>query len=127
MATFEDLKKSIGQLIQTYESIPRCQMTPDQEKIFDALLVIISENQHSVNVLKSGYFKLPVVPKDIEIGERGGAFYYNEKGNKIWLKRKQKMQCREGKLKGATQGSCPQPIGGYFIKRKVPIACDNIT
>jgi len=54
-------------------------------------------------------FKGKIVPvrKNIVLGGRGGAFYLNEKGKKVYLKRYQKRQCVKGHgVQGDDAGVC---------------------
>jgi len=44
---------------------------------------------------------LTYIPKYIIVGEKGGLYYINAKGNKVWLKRHQRNKYREGSLIGA--------------------------
>ncbi|AVK76983.1 hypothetical protein pmac_cds_295 [Pandoravirus macleodensis] len=59
----------------------------------------------------------PVI-KDVEKGPRGGGFYYTEHGTKVYLKKKQRDQCRDGTLLGSG-GVCPD-ITGYAPRGAAP-------
>ncbi|AVK75924.1 hypothetical protein pneo_cds_317 [Pandoravirus neocaledonia] len=59
----------------------------------------------------------PVI-KDVEKGPRGGGFYYTEHGTKVYLKKKQRKQCRDGTLLGSG-GVCPD-ITGYAPRGAAP-------
>lgn len=51
--------------------------------------------------------KIVPVVKKLEIGRRGGAYYENEKGKKVYLKRYQKQQCiKDGRVEGDDDGKC---------------------
>ena len=54
-----------------------------------------------VDMIETGYIKLPVVPKFVVRGPRGGLFYMSSVNNTvISLKKYQVEQCRLGTLKG---------------------------
>lgn len=57
--------------------------------------------------VEAGFMKLPVVIKDIVETPRGALYYVNNKGNRVYLKKYQKQQCRGRKLKGARY-TCPK-------------------
>ena len=53
--------------------------------------------------------KIVPVVKTLQIGERGGAYYVNSKGKKVYLKRYQKQQCiKDGRVEGDNAGKCRQ-------------------
>jgi len=61
-------------------------------------------NRDTVSFLEKGYNKLLVVEKDVQTGARGGQYYYNNQGKKIYLKASGKQKCNESNLKGAMKG-----------------------
>ena len=60
----------------------------------------ISKDQDRLSKIQKCYFptpgKIPPVGKRLFVGEKGGVYYYNHRGNKIYLKRYQKRQCTHG-------------------------------
>nr|UDO47655.1 hypothetical protein [Pandoravirus massiliensis] len=61
---------------------------------------------------------LKVVNKVVRSGPRGGPFYINANGKKVYLKEEQKAKCRDGKLLGSG-GVCP-PFTGYAPRGMPP-------
>lgn len=61
-------------------------------------------NRDTVSFLEKGYNKLLVVEKDVQTGARGGQYYYNNEGKKIYLKASGKQKCNESNLKGVYKG-----------------------
>nr|UMO79639.1 hypothetical protein [Pandoravirus aubagnensis] len=59
----------------------------------------------------------PVI-KDVDTGPRGGPFYINKFGKKVYLKKKQKEQCLNGTLLGSG-GVCPT-FTGYAPRDEPP-------
>lgn len=66
--------------------------------------------------LQSAFYKLPVVPKDVERGPRGGYFYTNARGERIYLKQRQLTLFNQGKLKGCVGQECA------FVRTSEPAA-----
>ena len=61
-------------------------------------------NQNIVNFLDQGYNRLLVVEKDIEMGPRGGQYYKNPEGQKVYLKSQHREKCNKNQLKGSLSG-----------------------
>lgn len=65
------------------------------------------ENSQKLNQCKTGYMKLPIVPK--VVCTKGAVEYYiNNNGRKIYLNKRQKALRQANKLSGVTE-VVPQP------------------
>jgi hypothetical protein len=91
---------------------------PITETLMQAASISIEHVTHYIPSLSEGYLTLIGVIKPIKIGPRGGAYYINSRGNKIWLKNEQIELCRQGKLLGAGN-TCPQEIKQYNTKNRM--------
>lgn len=87
-------------------------MAAEEQKLKNDLakkaLAAIQRVQADVDMreLQSAFYKLPVVPKDVERGPRGGYFYTNARGERIYLKQRQMTLFNQGKLKGCVGQEC---------------------
>jgi len=88
------------------------QLLQKQQHIYPVLLGALAElslqRSSTDQLLAPAVYALPVVPKKVEIGPRGGMRYINAKGNIIWLKKSQKQKCKNGTLEGSGT-TCPAP------------------
>lgn len=63
---------------------------------------------------QKGYFKLPIVPKKLYTGSRGGLFYINQKGKAVYLNTPQKQRMAQNKLPGIVNPP------GNFVPGQIP-------
>ena len=106
------IQNSLNRIFNLYRSFPQTFPTPSELVVMDASRFLIDEmGLHTKN---AGRWKnkLPIVYKNVLTGARGGAYYVNGLGNKIWLKKHQRQQCRDGTLIGAGE-NCPTVIREY--------------
>jgi len=106
--TERDLLKDIDGLYERYH-----QLLQQNQQIYPVLLQALAElsiqRSTTDRLAAPSVNALPIVPKKVEVGPRGGVRYINSKGNIIWLKKSQKAKCVRGTLEGAAAGSCPTP------------------
>lgn len=63
----------------------------------------------TIEQMESAYYKLPVVPKPLIQGPRGGVYYVNARGRKVYLKVEQQRQLAAGDLPGCIGQECARP------------------
>lgn len=68
--------------------------------------VLESQQMIQLNVLESGFYRLPVVPKILIKGPRGKFYYVNGRGKKIYLKARQQYLRNSGNLKKCMGEHC---------------------
>lgn len=101
----QQLLTTIEGLFEKYATL--LQQTKSQHvapPLVSALSELLIQQRGSQRLVAPGLYALPVVPKRIQIGPRGGVRYINSKGNIIWLKKNQKKKCQNGTLEGAVGG-----------------------
>jgi hypothetical protein len=89
---------------------------PRYQVLVDASVFVVEEIGRLAMQCLQYSSRLSVKQKFVETGGRGGAYYVNDKGNKIWLKKHQKDQCRNGTLLGSGI-TCPRQIRDYTRRR----------
>lgn len=62
---------------------------------------------HDDLLQQSAFYRIPVVPKNIRVGKRGGTYYVNSRGRKVYLKLNQLTEWQRRELKG-----CVRNCGG---------------
>lgn len=110
------LNQDLDELIRKYNSIPSIDPQQHYAILMNAASVITEELTYFMDNLAGNRQHLSVVPKTVITGKRGGAYYINERGNKIWLKKDQKTQCVNGTLLGSGN-TCPKIIRSYSSKK----------
>lgn len=68
---------------------------------------------------EKGYFKLPIVPKDLYRGARGGLYYINQHGKRVYLNRPQKFRMSENRLPGIIN---PDPANIQYNAAIIPLS-----
>ena len=68
-------------------------------------------NDRRVNVITTFRGGLVEVPKEVQIGKRGGLYYRNKDGRQVYLKKHQRQQCTAGTLDYDT-GACSRGVTG---------------
>lgn len=111
----------VSQLQEQYAQLPDPALTPLRMAMLDAALFLDAQTRKSIGTLLAWYrAPLPATYKEIRVGARGGAYYVNSRGKRVWLKRYQREQCKRGTLRGAAPGTCPRQIREY--RRHTPSA-----
>lgn len=100
-----DLMSNVQGVFEQYK-----QILETTHEIYQTLIAALSElsmlRSTTDTLIAPAIYALPVVPKQIQVGPRGGVRYVNSRGNVVWLKKSQKQKCKNGALQGAA-GSCP--------------------
>lgn len=92
-ADMQDLYDQYNKLVRQQQEL----YTP----LLSALTELLQSRQRLITLGSPALYQLPVVPKQIQRGPRGGMKYINSKGNIVWLKKSQRKRCAEGRLAGA--------------------------
>lgn len=58
---------------------------------------------HDDILQQSAFYRIPVVPKGITVGRRGGVFYINQRGRRVYLKQRQLEKWKLGHLRGCVR------------------------
>jgi hypothetical protein len=72
--------------------------------------VKLTQNAMDIIQLKDGYYRLPLVPKTLQIGPKGGIYYENVRGKKIYLKQDQRKMRDDRRLRGCIGPVCDADI-----------------
>lgn len=110
---------SVTQRVEAVRATPRTVSTGDAQ-LLGILELLLNNASHTLAeriwMEKNGIMN--VVPKVVQTGPRGGAYYIDANGRQIYLKAYQKRQCAEGGfLRGASGGSCPRTVVSYDTSR----------
>ena len=72
----------------------------------------------NIQQLQSAFYKLPEVDKTILQGPRGGMYYVNARGNRVYLKVHQQRMLASGQLPGCVGGECNRPGRGPYRRMR---------
>ncbi len=98
---------AVQQLDASIDALDAARQSSDTDALLlDALRLSASESRRPCTPA------LQVVPKQIRVGPRGGAYYVNARGRRVHLKRYQREQCRAGSMPGVN-GTCPRDFREY--------------
>lgn len=108
----EITQQNLQQLNNVFAWLSPLEINQAQEVLLNAAILTVKELTAFFENIPVDSISLPVVPKTVLTGSRGGAYYINSKGNHIWLKKNQREQCKHGLLLGSGL-TCPREIKEY--------------
>jgi hypothetical protein len=107
------LGNTLNDVNLAFDRIPLQRLNAEQQVLVNAASVAVQELTSFVGGNSDiPRTTLPVVPKEVLTGSRGGAYYVNSKGRRVWLKKNQRDMCKRGALLGSGY-SCPREIREY--------------
>ena len=85
---------------------------------------IITQLMSLLQQSEEAFYNLPPVTKNVQVGEKGGLYYTNRRGKRVYLKEWQRDHCKFNKLAG--QADCG-PLMTRSIQLKAPAVIPTVT